>query len=885
MTKNKKNKQTEAPLSDEFEKMLDSFINEHSEMLREDEERKWPATFRYDGKEYRSPDIYKGTFLPIRSMEAELAGITGDPVAGTLRLFTDRKLERKLRINLSIGHWDDDDLRTVHATLYRKGRPEPLATGSITEEGDVVYRLDLDSEEDLRPGSYFICLRNACPDTAWESWETLADGLICQNLLVRPDGIRLKRPELTGCSTLWNSAGTNGLWRTDPLNLQVRLSGGVTEDAELHALCYDADLSLQATGTCPIGTKDRNDCKKTLALSGTSPWQPGKYTVMITLNRFPFGKIGLEIREDGSVSRQLQAMDKHDLYFRMVRKMEFGKYPNWHLTRQLSGLGMEKKKFIELFEAWEKEEAQGGGRFEETVVITAPDPFWANRTAFSVKRELKIGRKGAHTVNCRDAHSIQQASILQLTEDREDRAFVVMHADRITHPSNKEILDAVLSSATHPYDGVTLALCFTDRGYEGFSRLYPNVAACVEESHHIRLKKQTPRECIRDLWKVLDNSHLVFGPDTRAEIAETVYGCWHMYDLEDWTDYGEWIKAVMEAVCIRLNLRTYRADDPKEVESGDLMLEEYLRQRAGTTRVEQEENDRTQRFEEAMRDLNALVGLDQLKKGMVDLCVKEQFNRQREKLGLPTDRETPMHLIFTGNPGTSKTTVAKLLGKIYHSLGLLSNGEVVVTERMKLVGAYIGQTEENMRRTLEEAKGKVLFIDEAYNLCDAKDDRKDFGNRVVESLLTLLAEPHSDRVVVLAGYKKEMDRLLEMNAGLKSRFAFHYDFADYTADELYRIATDYLGNYRYKLTEDASTALRTVIENRVANKEKEFGNARWVKQLFDHGVLPAMARRVMGSGQPGSMELFTRIEAADIRAVDDGLVYGDRKESRRVGFR
>ena len=143
-----------------------------------------------------------------------------------------------------------------------------------------------------------------------------------------------------------------------------------------------------------------------------------------------------------------------------------------------------------------------------------------------------------------------------------------------------------------------------------------------------------------------------------------------------------------------------------------------------------------------------------------------------------------MHMVFTGNPGTGKTTIAKYLGDIYRGIGALSSGHLVETDRSKLVGQYLGETEKNTLNAIERASGGVLFIDEAYNLFVEDQDRRDFGHRVIETLLTYLSLDDSDMIVILAGYTNEMERLLESNPGLKSRFPYIFRFGDYTPDQL-----------------------------------------------------------------------------------------------------
>ena len=244
-------------------------------------------------------------------------------------------------------------------------------------------------------------------------------------------------------------------------------------------------------------------------------------------------------------------------------------------------------------------------------------------------------------------------------------------------------------------------------------------------------------------------------------------------------------------------------------------------------------------------------------------------------------------MLFTGNPGTGKTTVARLIGEIYHAMGYLSKGEVICTDRTELVRPYIGHTEQYMSKLLQKAKGNVLFIDEAYTLCDSTEDRKDFGNHVIEALLPVMADPHSDMIVIFAGYADEMERLMKVNPGLKGRFAHHLHFEDYTADELMQIGYNLLEAYQYVLTDEACEQFRDVVMRTLQCKDAHFCNARWVKQFVESGMLPAMARRVMQTPHEfDNRELYTTIEEVDILAA--ARIYAPQQPKiqlrSRIGF-
>ena len=229
-----------------------------------------------------------------------------------------------------------------------------------------------------------------------------------------------------------------------------------------------------------------------------------------------------------------------------------------------------------------------------------------------------------------------------------------------------------------------------------------------------------------------------------------------------------------------------------------------------------------------------------------------------------------------------------MIGSIYHSLGLLSVGDVIVTERSKLVGRYLGETEKNVQNVLEQARGNVLFIDEAYTLFVGDDDRRDFGNRVIESLLTILAQKHTAMLVIMAGYQDDMSKMMAANQGLAGRFPHTLHFDDYTAEELMRIADLYIANRGYTMTNEARSAFNGYIQLTVSCNNPYFSNARWIEQYIQSGVLPAMADRIMQNEQSITKELLQLIEKVDVdlafRKFEIRTV-GTEKVHNPIGFR
>lgn len=294
-------------------------------------------------------------------------------------------------------------------------------------------------------------------------------------------------------------------------------------------------------------------------------------------------------------------------------------------------------------------------------------------------------------------------------------------------------------------------------------------------------------------------------------------------------------------------------------------------------------------FSESIAELNAMIGLTDLKKSLTTTFNRTRFEEKRRQWGLPVPERGGHHMIFTGNPGTGKTTVAKMIGRIFHALGLLSKGDVIEAERSTMVGRYIGETEQKMEELLEKAKGNVLFIDEAYSLCDnSEGDRKDFGCRVLECLLTVLTRKNPDIIIIMAGYEKEIRQMLEMNPGMKGRFPYKFHFDDYDADELFQIACNKLKREEYVLTPEAEAYLKESIAETVAHKDAFFHNARWVEQYIQDGIVPAMSDRVMSlPRQTETREMFQTIEVSDVQIAFRKLrpqITEVLLPRRRIGF-
>lgn len=273
-------------------------------------------------------------------------------------------------------------------------------------------------------------------------------------------------------------------------------------------------------------------------------------------------------------------------------------------------------------------------------------------------------------------------------------------------------------------------------------------------------------------------------------------------------------------------------------------------------------------YEECMGELNRMVGLDNVKKGIATIAHQVSIFAERRKQGLATNDKEIFHAVFTGSPGTGKTTVAKMLGRIFHHLGVLSKGEVITVDRSRIVGRFIGDTEDNVKNLLKEARGNVLFIDEAYTLYDNAGSN-DYGRRAVESLLASLTDTNPDMLIIFAGYKAEMDRLMTMNPGLHDRFPLRFQFDDYSAEQLMQIAEHIFAQDEYELTPEARNELQASIRQALKHRSAHFGNARWVEQLVRNGIIPALANRLTDAKtlRKLSRKDYQQVEAGDVKTA------------------
>ncbi len=277
-------------------------------------------------------------------------------------------------------------------------------------------------------------------------------------------------------------------------------------------------------------------------------------------------------------------------------------------------------------------------------------------------------------------------------------------------------------------------------------------------------------------------------------------------------------------------------------------------------------NDALKNTRKIMQELNELVGLQNVKQLIEEIYAFIEIQKRRIKEKLIAE-PLVLHMVFKGSPGTGKTTVARILGKLFKEVGVLPKGHLVEVERADLVGEFIGHTAQKTREQIKKALGGILFIDEAYSL--ARGGEKDFGKEAIDALVKGMEDYRDNLILILAGYQDEMDWFIETNPGLRSRFPIHISFPDYSVRELLAIADLMLQQRQYTLFNGAREELRFII-GREHKRHEHSGNARLVRNLLERAIRRQAVRLVRKSGELSRNDLMA-ITRGDLEGVLDEI--------------
>ena len=317
---------------------------------------------------------------------------------------------------------------------------------------------------------------------------------------------------------------------------------------------------------------------------------------------------------------------------------------------------------------------------------------------------------------------------------------------------------------------------------------------------------------------------------------------------------------------------------PKPSEKDEKKADAPVKADADTVKGKDEESPLpVENIDELKKELNELIGLDGIKKEVSNLINMVTVHKLRQQHGLKSV-DMSLHMVFSGNPGTGKTTIARMMARIYRSLGVLSKGQLVEVDRSGLVAGYVGQTAGKTMKVIESALGGVLFIDEAYSLTSKSEN--DFGAEAIDTLLKAMEDHREDLVVIVAGYDGLMDDFIHSNPGLESRFNRYLHFDDYTVDEMVKILELQLKKGQYTLSEDAGSAIREYIE--ASNTSSiSFGNARGIRNIFEK-LLVEQANRLSAATVIDKEQLMciTKEDVLAARAADTQLAKAETEQKK-----
>lgn len=626
------------------------------------------------------------------------------------------------------------------------------------------------------------------------------------------------------------------------VNIQAR-KGSMIKEGRFTCFVYTDDYSPMCNSDVSYKFNRKNNANVSIVMLSFRIWLPGKYFLLIrdknngSLARIDFeADKSLVIKQEPLTMRAICSIE--DILTTCVENTE----SSWDILSTTPGASELRQYALESRRLKIYNEFRLGlsGRelkVSRNLLIYTTNRDWNAEILQSFQKLAVPGYYYTH-VDCNTLYNAALQNpyepLNEMLNNTTNQVYCLTSPGALLNTGGKVVTRQIVEKICEDKNKNKLWLCGGKQEIQSVLDVYPSLKELFMSGNVLSQQQYSGFELVQAFFKELDNEHLDPSEATMDALARAILehhekGCFSTWSMSSIRRY------VVEEVSPRYLKRAIN----------DIMLEKESLPKLPIEDIPFNLlPNSTSEFEDSIRELNGMVGLNDIKKSITTMANQSRFFIERSRAGFHTSNIAAQHAIFTGNPGTGKTTVARMLGKIYHSIGLLSKGDVICADRTRLVGRYIGETEENMKAVLEEARGNVLFIDEAYNLYEGTADRKDYGAKVIDSLLTVLSQRNPDMVIIFAGYEKEMDAMLNSNPGLMGRFPYKYRFSDYDADQLMEIALHLFSKDDYILCDEAQVILHQRICETISQRTNNFGNARWVEQFIRNGIIPAMANRV-----------------------------------------
>lgn len=421
-----------------------------------------------------------------------------------------------------------------------------------------------------------------------------------------------------------------------------------------------------------------------------------------------------------------------------------------------------------------------------------------------------------------------------------ENAHELYHSENKPIDNEQQIVRSLIDELNDPAKQSNWMLVLTGepQGMESLLAAYPELREHFQEP--VYMEDFKPEELYRIVDRCCDERDVHLAPQAKKKLEMFLL---HKYNQRGPNfENARFVQRLFdEKIIPAMYKRIADSEDPEIADDLGLVVAESIPSINGSSG-------------DGMAELDDLIGLARIKTRVKDYLNAVRLASRRMELGLPTSMPR-LHMAFLGNPGTGKTTVAEIIGKVFAEWGILSVGRVIRTEKSQMVGQYIGETEYKMNNLLARARGNILFIDEAYQL--AEGGKSDFGRIVMNSLLTELGKNNLDMVVILAGYTAPMKKLLESNEGIESRFPNVFNFEDYTTEELLEIGKLMIRKQGFNLTKGAEQNMMTIIQTESEKPSPRFGNGRFVSNLLQNEILATLGARTSKMENPTAEDLST----------------------------